>query len=535
MTGKLEEMHKLLKCRFLLLILLTWEVVAQPSHDTWKQAANLAKEEKWGELRDLLRPYTLLPPSDTLAPWFLQLYAVSSQEEGDWPSAISTGQKLLEMYPKWSCVSETRLLLGSILFQQQRFAKGWKYWEELPEEYVPQVREMAKKQFLIIPGDSLKRLVAIPGFDTHPIAQVLLSENAAEAQNQYPKPTPPKIGVVLPFQWRAPGKHKAENPALDFYRGVLLASEVLAAMDSAVEVHAFDSKNDERFVAKMQKNRAFDGLNLVLGPLKTNQLEPLATWPGKRWVPVIAPLTAAAPSDFDNCFLMQQATPQTIATMAFDFISPLSTGKNVGIVYGTEKNDSLMAEAYRVLMKKMGREITLFKKVGKNSAANLTKFLLEAGLDSTCHIFVPNNEPMVRVQLISAYSWLKAKYPILVYGKWLESKNIDYEEMSRHPIYFMNPDLPDLANPHWQEWNSSYLAKWGTPPSWIAWKGFDVTYSFARSWYKSGPGWCGEWKSGKAIKSELFGQYQYTTAAPDNHYLPVYKLDNSGVVRVWPQ
>jgi hypothetical protein len=158
---------------------------------------------------------------------------------------------------------------------------------------------------------------------------------------------------------------------------------------------------------------------------------------------------------------------------------------------------------------------------------------MEAGMDSTGHIFVPNNEPLVRVQFLSAYDWIKAKYPVMVYGKWIESSNSDFEEYIRNPVFFANPDFPDQKNPQWKIWESSYIAKWGTPPNWIAWKGFDLIMMLSRKGYSEG--YQGMTQKNWSEKSEIFGEYRFSKLYPDNQYLPIYKMEKEGIKQVWPE
>jgi hypothetical protein len=147
---------------------------------------------------------------------------------------------------------------------------------------------------------------------------------------------------------------------------------------------------------------------------------------------------------------------------------------------------------------------------------------------------VANNEPLVRVQLLGAYNWTKAKYPVVVVGKWLESPTADFEEYKRLPFYFIGSDLPNYENAQLENWKSSYILKWGFPPNWIAWKGFDLTISLSKKWYSlnnsefSKNGILGQ------TKSELFGKYQFSNLEIDNKYIPIIKVDDHSFKNVWP-
>lgn len=517
-----------------LLALGTVKLSAQDLGTIWKEAASRAREQDWNFVKSTLRPHLLPLPQDSLAPWMHQLYGIACEKTGDRASALISAENILDLFPNWAHRSEAILLAGKMEIRMGHFSKAWQYFSQLPPKYAEELKTILANE-KAIPTDSLEKLKPSESIASNEITGAFFGSKSQTEGKSDKKPEVPKIGVVLPFNYKSMKKEKTENPVLDFYRGVLLASEFLAALDSAVELHCFDTENKDEVFSKIGTGKVLNGLQVVFGPLKSNHLDIWSKSKKSKQIPLINPLSNYVPELADACFFTQQASFSTLAQESFTFLSRLSTGKKAGIVYGPERNDSILAVAYSNYLKKMGRQVVLFKKVGKNSAANLTKFLVEAGLDSTDHLFVPNNEPLVRVQLLSAYSWIKGKFPILVVGKWLEAGNADYEELARYPIYFLNPDLPDRQNPNWRDWERNYFAKWGKPPGWVAWKGFDLTVTFARSWYASGGDWCRNWKSGKPIPSPLFGSYRFSSLRPDNQFLPIYSVVPEGLNRVWPE
>lgn len=505
-------------------------VEAQDLQTQWQSAASKAKEKDWNEVKSILQPHLFPPPADSLAPWMLQLYGLACEKTGDWASALISAKKILDQFPNWAHRSEAHFLAGKVAFNLLKFRQAWNHFQQLPDTYSNDLESFLAKE-KPIPFDTMVQLKNSSSIHSNKIYDTFFFERKSQTTTSG-KPEIPKIGVLLPFQYKSLAKHRTESPAYDFYRGVLLAAEFLAAQDSAVEIHSFDTENKDEVFLKITAANALNGLQVVFGPLKSNHLDIWTKSKKAKNIPLVNPLSNYSPELLDGCFFTQQASFSTLAKKSFTFLSRLSTGQKAGIVYGPERNDSILAAAYSDYLKKMGRKVVLFKKVGKNSAANLTKFLVEAGLDSTDHLFVPNNEPLVRVQLLSAYSWIKGKFPILVFGKWLEAGNADFDELGRYPIYFLNPDLPDRLHTNWRAWEQSYLTKWGKPPGWVAWKGFDLTVTFARSWYANGKDWCNNWKSGTLIPSPLFGYYQFGTRKTDNQYLPIYTVRPEGINRI---
>ena len=527
-----------MKNKFLLLYLFLISAVclsvkAQPVADIWRHATQKALKKDWQAVREFIKPHIFPAPEDSLAPALIQLYALAACRTGDETTARASILRLQKEYGRWSGIGNAYFLSGEMYFSKQKYAGAWMEFEKAGSSFENRLTFYISERYKKIPKDTPAALTSSPAFSqtmAARIVQKLIQEEPAGPSSF------PRIGLVLPLDLKKIQTTGRENPSAEFCRGFLLASEMLAAQDSALDIHIFDYENDEKKLEKMIREKAFRGLNAVVGPIKSNAAKILEKEMKANKTLMINPLATPVRVSDSAFSFFQQPSPQRIASEAFEFMSGFSSGRRVGIIYGTEKNDSLKAEAYRDVVKKMGREVTLFKKVGKNSAANLTKFLVESGLDSTDHLFVPNSEDMVKAQLPGAYGWTKARYPILVAGNWLESAQADFDEYSRLLIFFLNPDfLNPASETRWNEWKSNYVAKYAGPPSWMAWKGFDLACVISHWWYgngaKDGPE---GFKSKSGWEGPLFGQYIFSGSAADNQYVPVFQINREGIQRVWP-
>ena len=499
----------------------------------WNESSNLAKNKQWALVVEKIKPHIFPAPNDTLTPWLIQLYAYSSFMNGDQISAFVSADRILNEYPSWNRIAETNLLLGHITFNKKKLKQAIHYWKNLPILYQTKLVSIIKFAKFKISMDSINAFNLDSTLSDTQFLKAInqISESLKEKKTE----SVLRIGILLPFDLKLNTSKNSETASYDFYRGVLLASEVMAASDSSFEVYAFDFQNSSTQFEKLLTGPSLNGLDMIIGPLKLPMLTKMESWANSKKILVINPLSNQS-FDSPNSFLhTQQPSFSTISNAVFEFVSKTSIGSKAGIIFGPEKNDSLLADSYKKILKKMGRELVLFKKVGKNSAANLTKFLVESGLDSTSHLFVANNEPLVRAQLPGAYSWTKAKFPVVVFGKWIESSTADYDEYQRLPFYFVGSDLPNYDNPQWHNWKESYILKWGIPPNWIAWKGFDLAISLAKNLYSFNSI---EQKTEEHLlpkQSELFGKYQFSGFEMDNKYVPIFKVDAHFFRKVWPE
>lgn len=508
---------------FLFLLLAAFPARSQSPDQLWQDGFLLAGQGKWSQVKELLQPHLFPAPEHSRTPDLIQLYALASWRLNDYPSAIGALDKLETQFPDWKGKNEAQYLRGEIFWSKRKWSAAWNRWDALPETYLDRISVLLRANRA--PGDTLAFWnQTYAGSNSGLLARWLADQvRKPEKKSQ----TIPQIGILLPFGLSDKSPNKS---ALDFYRGLSLANEVCTALDSAMEFHVFELGKSDAGLKKLLDKNAFSGLDALVGPLKASAIAPLENWSARSGTPVFNPLSHLdLPAN--SGLIGTEAGFNTIARECFSFISKQATGSKCAIFFGTERNDSLLAAAYRDYAKKMGRQVTAFRKVGKNSAANLTKFLLEANLDSTSHVFVPNNEPLVRVQLMSSYGWMKAKFPVLVYGKWLEANNTDYDEFIRNPVFFANPDLPDYQHPQWQNWEGSYIAKFGTPPNWVAWKGFDLGMRLSRLCYQDQLGA----KGNREIPGFIFSPWRFNSLSGDNQFVPIYKMDKEGIKPVWPE
>jgi hypothetical protein len=313
---------------------------------------------------------------------------------------------------------------------------------------------------------------------------------------------------------------------------MVLANEMCTALDSGLEFHVFDHRNAPAELSRISREGCLEGLDLMVGPMRQSLIPVMDSLAGKKNLPLMNVLSQGNFKGTSDRFYSQQAGIEAIAQNGFAFMREKAVGGKAGVIFGTEKTDSLLAEAYRRICIENGKQVVLFRKVGKNSAANLSRYITESGLDSVSHLFVTNNENMVRLQLLSAYGVIQGKFPVLIYGKWLEASNAELDEYAAGlPFYFINPDLP------WQEADvrksreSNFIARWGNPPGWPAWKGFDLVMMLSRLWYSSSPE---EFHFTDELPSPVFGKYRYEKGKPENQYTPIYKVEQSGIERVGP-
>jgi len=186
-----------------------------------------------------------------------------------------------------------------------------------------------------------------------------------------------------------------------------------------------------------------------------------------------------------------------------------------------------MAKDYRTAMQSIGAEISLFHKVGKNSAANLPKFLKNSGIDSTGHIFAPNDEDFVKIQLPSALSILKLKTRVLTYGDWLNAPNANLDAYERLGFYLTEPHLLNSDNEQVNTFNNHYAKQTHIWPSIIAAQGYEAMMFFGQR-----IGMLNSKHRNDINKAGILGGCYDFSNRNSNACIPIYQVKNQILERV---
>lgn len=109
-----------------------------------------------------------------------------------------------------------------------------------------------------------------------------------------------KVGVMLPL-------HDANGDGrrmVEYYRGVLMACDSLRLMGVSVDVHAWNVP-EEADISKTLKEKEASACDLIIGPLYSKQVKPLADFAKKHDIKVLIPFSINTPEVAKNKQLFQ--------------------------------------------------------------------------------------------------------------------------------------------------------------------------------------------------------------------------------------
>lgn len=109
-----------------------------------------------------------------------------------------------------------------------------------------------------------------------------------------------RIGVMLPLNDdSSDGKHMVE-----YYRGVLMACDSLKTLGQTIDVHAWNTTEEEN-LDRILKDPAASRCDFIIGPFYSRQVRPLSEFTSRHGIKLVIPFSIVAPVVYSNPSVFQ--------------------------------------------------------------------------------------------------------------------------------------------------------------------------------------------------------------------------------------
>lgn len=119
--------------------------------------------------------------------------------------------------------------------------------------------------------------------------------------------TTANISLLIPFklnQFNLRTATKAEvekfDMAIDFYQGIKLGIDSAAALGLNFNLNVLDTRDDNSQMAALLKKESLKNSNVIIGPVFPEGVKYMTNYAITNDIPVVSPLAASKPSDFNN-------------------------------------------------------------------------------------------------------------------------------------------------------------------------------------------------------------------------------------------
>ncbi|MGN1228818.1 MAG: LysM peptidoglycan-binding domain-containing protein [Prevotella sp.] len=332
--------------------------------------------------------------------------------------------------------------------------------------------ELKKGTFIVIP---------YPKTQVEPAAKVTPSVTVE-------KKSAIRLGVMLPLHNdNGDGKRMVE-----YYRGVLMAVDSLKQTGLSIDVFAWNVAEDAN-INKFLNDKNASTCDIIIGPLYSKQVAPLASFAAKHDIKVLIPFSINAPELFTNSNLFQvYQSPTDINEATIDKFLKRFEGYNTVIIdcNDTTSKKGIFTMGLRRRMETMGREYNItnlkssepyFAKAFSKKKPNVV--ILNTGRSPELNLAFAKlnnfsiNNPGINISMFGYTEWMMyTKYDIDNYYKY---------NVYIPATFYLNP-LSSSTERIMTKYRLNFHTDMMQALPRFAVTGFDHTMFFLKGYYKQG-------------------------------------------------
>ena len=297
-----------------------------------------------------------------------------------------------------------------------------------------------------------------------------------------------EIGVYLPFCQNLSDSARLSlrsNSFVEFYSGLLLATERLSELGMKLKLFVYDTYHDSDVVNLLVKNPEFLTLDLIIGPVYPNDQKIITELSFKNHIPVVSPLSPDPRfvSLIPGYYLINPGKRVRLASTA-DYVLQNFAGQNIILLnHGSNSDDEiyLLDRLSQKDVKVKSYNILTEEALGLEGLVN----------DSIGNVFVlaEGSEANVSVAM-TRLNTLSKTHKIKVIGlqEFVKMQSIDIESFHNTNMHFVAPYFIDYNNSRVLNFIEMYRATFQSEPTQYSFQGYDVALHFISSLGKAGKG-----------------------------------------------
>ena len=263
--------------------------------------------------------------------------------------------------------------------------------------------------------------------------------------------------------------------SLDFHSGVLMAIDSLKELGISLEVDVYDTKNSLTEVTHILNTKSFKGVDAVIGPLMSTNIEKVASKLKIDSIPLISPITKNVILE-ENVF-QSRPSESLLYDKMVNFIKNDSTKSNV-IIISDEKNKSVS--------NKLKQSITSASQVfsRKNKEGKDAFYVLDEDLTSKLKpgkniVFLESDNPGLISNVTSKLNSFKNETNNIILVTTNMNVAFENDEVSNYHLSHLEFHFPTISKSYNEDdlnpFVMAYQKQYGITPNKIAVRGFDLT------------------------------------------------------------
>lgn len=292
-----------------------------------------------------------------------------------------------------------------------------------------------------------------------------------------------RIALMLPFMLNRTSVDSMSNAsvlkdqrtmriALDFYSGVLMATEFAKDRGISVRMDVFDTEASSSKVSSIISATNFSGMDAVIGPLLSNNVEKAAAQLNNDDVPVFSPLSNRSIRISSNVF---QTLPsdEFLEDAMINWLQQNSAGKNIVLISDAKRKP----QKDKLLQALPSLKTITPREKGFLYVGDLDKHMARGTADNW--IIVETVDPVLLSNVVTLLNGMPEDYQVRMFTLD-KNKAYDFDDISNVNLAKLDFTFPSVNKSYDYDEKEpfliSYKNKYGVLPNKYAVRGFDVAY-----------------------------------------------------------
>ncbi len=310
------------------------------------------------------------------------------------------------------------------------------------------------------------------------------------------------IAVMIPFyldhsynidtgDLKTPTSSYKSLTFIQFYEGILMAVDSLEKSGISARVYIYDVAEDTSNIDMILKKSEFQNMNLIIGPLFSNNFTIVAKWANEHKVNIINPFTNKSDLITGNPYAFKLTpSPQDEARQIISFIGLNYPASNVIIV--TNDKEMAFADSLKTLFDayelKNNQGFQISKIVyAEEWFAGVSKNLSETRINIVITLIDGEAFASTFLRNLNEKAFTNK---ILLFGRksWEEYNNLEIEYLLNLNTHLYANSFINFNDNRIQDMVLNFRNKYNTDPDYYAFQGYDIMMYFANALKTYGKG-----------------------------------------------
>jgi len=278
--------------------------------------------------------------------------------------------------------------------------------------------------------------------------------------------------------------YKNTQRFVEMYEGILLALQRLKLEGVSMNVHVYDTQNSASVTNEIVKTVDFEKLDLIIGPVYSDNFKIVAYHAKKHKINIISPLANNPELTKDNPFVFNvMPSDEMRAKKSAEFLSRLYDSCVVIVHGGTEAEKKELELYKRKLAKSFSwnpniREVIVKSVNYKDGGSKELEKSLSKGYTNL--VVVLTSSEVYVTKIVEFLATRTKDYEIKLFGlpEWEYFQNINLNHLQKQQFHYVTPAYVNYDNWRVQSFVTQYREAFRTEPSIYAFEGYDIMYYF---------------------------------------------------------